>query len=172
MDGSPLQDWDKVVCLIRGKHLSGVTGCCRRAPKWRIRTRAPLQLVGLPGLDNSQAPRASVRSVQSIFPSPRNRWVASGSGAIGVASPQHGPDNPRCFVSDSNLARLKPRRSRSSLTEWLCGSRLFGAVRTTALAPCTNRLRRCSLPRFEIPIVTRSSSLNAVEELAQARRRT
>src|SRR5205814_4233841 len=34
---------------------------------------------------------------------------------------------------------LKPRHSRRSLTNWLCGSCLFGAVRTTALAPCTNR---------------------------------
>ena len=72
------------------------------APKWGIRTRAPLQLVGLEGLDNSQAPRASVRSVQSISPSSRNRSLASGDGAIRLAGPQHGPDNPRCFVGDGN----------------------------------------------------------------------
>ena len=41
------------------------------APKWQIRTRAPLQLVGLKGLDKSQVCRAPVRSVQSIFPSTR-----------------------------------------------------------------------------------------------------
>src|SRR5436305_6375557 len=72
------------------------------APKWGIRTRAPLQLVGLAGLDNTQAPRASARSVQSISPSPRNRSLASGGSAIGFAGPQHGPDNPCCFVGDGN----------------------------------------------------------------------
>src|SRR4051794_14626964 len=52
--------------LIRGKHLSGRHRLLPERPKWEIRTRAPLQPVGLAGLDNNQAPRASVRSVQSI----------------------------------------------------------------------------------------------------------
>src|ERR1051326_5113477 len=95
-----------MVSLIRGKHLSGVTGFAG-APKWGIRTRAPLQLVGLTGLDNTQAPRASARSVQSISPSPRNRSLASGGGAIGFAGPQHGPDNPCCFVGDGNRCPVK-----------------------------------------------------------------
>jgi putative transposase len=72
------------------------------APKWGIRTRAPLQLVGLAGLDKSQARRAPARSVQSISPSSRNRLEASGNGAVRFAGAQHGPDNPCCFVGDGN----------------------------------------------------------------------
>ncbi|MCC0013712.1 MAG: hypothetical protein H6877_10395 [Rhodobiaceae bacterium] len=47
---------------IRCKHLSGVSRPKVGAPKWGIRMRAPLQLVGLKGRDNSQARRAPVRS--------------------------------------------------------------------------------------------------------------
>lgn len=105
---SLLQDWDRWPALIRGKHLSGVSRLSAGAPKWGIRTRAPLQLVGLAGLDNSQAPRASVRSVQSISPWPRNRLVASGDGAIGwFATAQHGPDNPCGFVGDGNRCAVE-----------------------------------------------------------------
>lgn len=66
----PLQVGIEAVCGISCKHLSGVSWLAR-APKWGIRTRAPLQLVGLVGLDKSQARRASVRSVQPISPSAR-----------------------------------------------------------------------------------------------------
>jgi len=41
------------------------------APKWGIRSRTPLQLVGLEGLGNSQALCAPVRPVQLISPSSR-----------------------------------------------------------------------------------------------------
>src|SRR5438105_1866825 len=57
------------------------------------------------------------------------------------------------------VARLKPRRSRSWLTHWLLGSVLRGAVRTTARAPWTSKLRRCWFPRFEMPISTLRSPL-------------
>ncbi len=66
----PLQAALKRSAWISCKHLSGVSWF-PRAPKWGIRTRAPLQLVGLTGLDNSQVRRASARSVQSISPSTR-----------------------------------------------------------------------------------------------------
>ena len=66
----PLQAALKRSAWISCKHLSGVSWL-PRAPKWGIRTRAPLQLVDLAGLDNSQVRRASARSVQSISPSTR-----------------------------------------------------------------------------------------------------
>ncbi len=58
---------------IRCKHLSGVSRPRVGAPKWGIRMRAPLQLVGLKGRDNSQARRAPVRSRQSISSSSCNQ---------------------------------------------------------------------------------------------------
>ena len=50
-----------LICLASCKHLSGVTRVSG-APKWGIRSRLPLQLVGLEGLDNSQARGSSVRT--------------------------------------------------------------------------------------------------------------
>src|SRR3977135_1042519 len=50
------------------------------APKWGIRSRTPLQLVGLEGLDKNQALCAPVRPMRLISPSPRKLWaIASAS---------------------------------------------------------------------------------------------
>ena len=45
------------------------------APKWGIRSRTPLQLVGHEGLDSSQALCAPVRPVQFISRSSRKLWA-------------------------------------------------------------------------------------------------
>src|SRR5262244_3999513 len=98
MDGSPFARLEWMGCSDPWQTSIRRQPAVAGAPKWGIRTRAPLQLVGLEGLGKNQARRASVRSVQSISPSSRNRLEASGGGAIGFAGPQHGPDNPCCFV--------------------------------------------------------------------------
>jgi hypothetical protein len=45
------------------------------APKWGIRSRTPLQLVGLEGLDKNQALCAPVRPMRLISPSSRKLWA-------------------------------------------------------------------------------------------------
>ena len=74
MDGSPVARCDgEVGCVnplqtsIR-RQLAGA-----RAPKWGIRMRAPLQLVGLKGRDKNQARRAPVRFRRSISSSSCNQ---------------------------------------------------------------------------------------------------
>ena len=91
---------------ISCKHLSGVSWF-PRAPKWGIRTRAPLQLVGLAGLDKSQVRRASARSVQSISPSTRKLVRSSGGGAVVIARSKHGPDYPCVLVGDGNRCAVE-----------------------------------------------------------------
>ena len=81
------------------------------------RLRTPLQLVGLAGLDNSQALCAPVRPVRLISPSLAN----SGAGlqkAARYASPVRSTAQMiRVFLlATATVARLKPRRSRSWLT--------------------------------------------------------
>src|SRR3984893_10815450 len=45
------------------------------APKWGIRSRTPLQPVGLKGLDKNQALCAPVRPMRLISPSSRKLWA-------------------------------------------------------------------------------------------------
>jgi hypothetical protein len=59
----------------------------------------------------------------------------------------------RAFLfATATMARFVPRRSRSSFTHRLNRSDLPAAVRTTARAPWTSRVRRCWSPRLLIPI--------------------
>ena len=68
----------------------------------------PLQLVGLEGLDKTQALCAPVRPVQLISLSSRKLWGGpSESGAIRLAGSKHGPDNPCVLVGDSNRGAVE-----------------------------------------------------------------
>jgi hypothetical protein len=70
----------------------------------------------------------------------------SESSAVRFARSKHGPNNACILVGDCHRGTVKPRRSRSWLTHWLLRSVLRGAVRTTARAPWTSRVRRCWCP--------------------------
>src|SRR3984893_9754091 len=69
------------------------------APKWGIRSRTPLQLVGFESLGKSQAPCAPVRPVRLISPSSRKLLdTPSESGAVRPTCSKHGPDDPCVLV--------------------------------------------------------------------------
>lgn len=98
----------ELIRVARCKHLSGVTRSIG-APKWGIRSRLPLQLVGLKGLDNSQARGAPVRPVRLISPSSRKLWDRpSKGGAVRLARSKYGPDNPCVLVGDRNRCAVEP----------------------------------------------------------------
>ena len=73
MDGFPDASDVEMSAWVSCRHLSGITRV--RVPKWGIRAHPPLQLVGLGGLDRSQARGAPVRPVQLISSSSRNLVV-------------------------------------------------------------------------------------------------
>ncbi len=84
------------------------------APKWGIRSRTPLQLVGLEGLDNSQALCAPVRPVRFISPSSRKLWAGLQKAARYGSPVRSTAQMIRAFLlATATVARLKPRRSRS-----------------------------------------------------------
>ncbi len=73
-----------------------------------IRSRPPLQLVGLEGLDNSQALCAPVRPVRFISPSSRKLWGGSSEGgAVRLARSKHGPDDPCVLVGDRDRSAVE-----------------------------------------------------------------
>src|SRR5262245_37121834 len=57
------------------------------------------------------------------------------------------------LLATATVARLKPRRARTSWAKRLMGSCLFGAVRTTARAPWTRSVRRRMSPRLVMPSI-------------------
>jgi hypothetical protein len=83
-----------------------------RAPKWGIRSRTPLQLVGLEGLDKSHALRAPGRPMQLISPSYRNLWGRLQKVARHGSPVRSMAQMMRAFLLlTATVARLKPRRS-------------------------------------------------------------
>jgi hypothetical protein len=77
--------------------------------------------------------------------------VVSGGGAIGFAGPQHGGDNPCCFVGDGNRWPVETVPLPKVIDPLVLPVMLIRRLSTTALAPCTSRRRKCWLPRFKIP---------------------
>ena len=79
-----------------------------------IRSRTPLQLVGLYGLDSSQALRAPVRPVHLISPSSR-KLGAGPQKAMRYGSPVRSTAQMiRAFLlATATVARLNPRRSQA-----------------------------------------------------------
>jgi len=78
------------------------------APKWGIRSRTPLQLVGLEGLDKNQVRCAPVRPVRLISPSSRKLWGRpSEDGAVRLATAEHGPDDPCVLVGDRHRGTVE-----------------------------------------------------------------
>ena len=87
-----------VLTMIDCKHLYGVT--TEGAPKWDIRSHSPQQVVGLEGHYKSQGLSVPVRSI-SPFSDPSSNLVhSSRSGAVRLATRQHGPDYPCVLVGD------------------------------------------------------------------------
>src|SRR5205823_1395637 len=87
--------------------------------------------------------------------------VASSSGAIGFAGPQHGADNPCCLVGDGNRCPVETPPLPKVIDPLVlpvmlirhCSHDGSGAVhQQAAKMPAT-------VPRFEIPIITRLSPL-------------
>jgi hypothetical protein len=106
------------------------------APKWGIRSHPPRQLVGLEGHYKSQGLGVPVRPVSPFFrsfPQPRSSLHA----AARYWSPLRSTAQiTRAFLlATATVARLCPRRCRSSFTQLLRASDLRVAVLTTARAP-------------------------------------
>jgi hypothetical protein len=70
------------------------------APKWEIRSHSPRQMVGLEGHCKSQGLSVPVRSVSPFSDPSSNLAQPSRSGAIRLATGQHGPDDPSVLVGD------------------------------------------------------------------------
>jgi hypothetical protein len=89
------------------------------APKRGIRSRTPLQLVGLEGLDKSQALCAPVRPMRLISPSSRKLWAGLQKAARYGSPVRSTAQMMRAFLlATATVARLNPRGSRSWLTHW------------------------------------------------------
>ena len=87
-----------VLTRIDCKHLSGVA--FYGAPKWEIRSHPPRQVVGLEGHYKSQGLSVPVRSVSPFSDPSSNLALPSRSGAIRLATGQHGPDDPCVLIGD------------------------------------------------------------------------
>jgi hypothetical protein len=70
------------------------------APKWDIRSHSPRQMVGLEGHYKSQGLSVPVRSVSPFSDPSSNLAQPSRSGAVRLATGQHGPDYPCVLIGD------------------------------------------------------------------------
>jgi hypothetical protein len=70
------------------------------APKWEIRSHSPRQMIGLKGHYTRQGLSVPVRSVSPFSDPSSNLAQPSHSGAIRLATGQHGPDYPSVLVGD------------------------------------------------------------------------
>src|SRR3954452_15474948 len=83
----------------------------------------------------------------------------SEGSAVRLASSKHGPDDPCVLVGECDCCAVEAAPLPKLVDPLVVEIGFVWAVRTTARAPCTSRLRRCWLPRFDVPIKSVRSPL-------------
>lgn len=106
MDGSPFASGIETFCVDQ-LQTSIRRQLVVQSAQWEIRTRAPLQLVGLKGLDNSQG-SSRVGSISAVHFRHCKLSGSSGGGAVLIARSKHGPDYPCILVGDGNRCAVEP----------------------------------------------------------------